>query len=93
MDSVSTFKNDKQGNQGKKMCKMNRKKLHSEKDMIKNTHNLKNKMMEEERIIFSKEQRFRESLFNAQKGNEKLAVNQFEKLDKASNLAYTQQQQ
>lgn len=72
---------------------MNREKLHSEKDMIKNTHNLKNKMMQEERIIFSKEQRFRESLFNAQKRNEKLAVNKFEKLDKASNLAYTQQQQ
>lgn len=74
---------------------MNRKKnLHSEKDMIKNTHNLKNKMTQEKTcIIFIKEQRFRKSLFNVQKGNEKLSANKFEKLDKASNLAYTQQQQ
>lgn len=53
MNSVSTFKNDKQGKSGNKCVRWIEKNLHSEKGMIKNTRNLKNKMTQEKPVSFS----------------------------------------
>lgn len=61
--------------------------------MIKNTHNLKNKMTQEKHVSFSLKNKDSGKAFQCSNGNEKLSANKFEKLDKASNLACTQQQQ